>query len=394
MTTLTMGANAPLSQNKLTLKIDLQGPPADVIALQIYDTGKVRGDGDMCFYNQTTTSNGGLTLTVLGTQHNFDVDLDKIPSDVQKLIFTAALDTQTIGDAQSLSVKSTDGHEFDIPTQGRSEKALIIGEIYKRNGAWKIKNIGQGFNGGLQNLAEHYGVDIAGASASPAPTPPSAAPTPPPAPTPQPTPRPEAKPLNLTKISLTKQESTLSLTKADGRFGKISINLNWNQQQKKGFFGKSKGIDLDLGAFIEFKDGNRTAVQALGDVFGDYNRAPYVLLDGDDRSGAVSDGEWLHINGDKWPEFSRVLIYAFIYEGAPNWRETDGYIRMHVPGQPKVEVQMNEYAGNTHNTMCAVALLENINGEIKVSREVQFFPSHSQMNDTYRWGLRFKAGRK
>jgi tellurite resistance protein TerA len=67
---------------------------------------------------------------------------------------------------------------------------------------------------------------------------------------------------------------------------------------------------------------------------------------------------------------------------------------MHVPGQPEVEVQMNEYAGNTHNTMCAVALLENINGEIKVSREVQFFPSHTQMNDTYRWGLKFRSGRK
>lgn len=135
-------------------------------------------------------------------------------------------------------------------------------------------------------------------------------------------------------------------------------------------------------------------MQALGDAFGAYNDPPFVFLKGDDRSGAVTDGEWLEINGDMWEHFSRILIYAFIYEGVANWQETDGVVRVMVPNQPEIEVKMNEVAGNTRDGMCAVALLENVGGEIKVSREVRFFPGHEYMDDAYKWGMRWVAGSK
>jgi tellurite resistance protein TerA len=197
-------------------------------------------------------------------------------------------------------------------------------------------------------------------------------------------------------VSLTKTERTVSLKKNDGRYGRIQVNLNWNQKKKSGgIFGLGKtGIDLDLGAFIEFKDGYRNVVQALGKSFGSFSQEPFVLLKGDDRTGAVTDGEWLEINGDKWPEFKRVLIYAFIYEGVANWAETDGVIRLMVPGQPEVEVRMNEVAGNSRDGMCAVALLENMGGEIKVTREVRFFRGHKFMDDAYGFGFRWTAGSK
>jgi len=180
-----------------------------------------------------------------------------------------------------------------------------------------------------------------------------------------------------------------------GRFGRIQVNLNWNQKQSRGMFGFGKtDIDLDLGAFIEARDGSRTAVQALGNSFGSYQQFPFVFLKGDDRSGAVTDGEWLEINGDQWHQLQRVLIYAFIYEGVANWQETDSGVRVMVPGQPEVEVRMNEVANNTRDGMCAVALLENVSGEIKVSREVRFFPGHRDMDQAYGWGMRWTTGSK
>lgn len=106
-----------------------------------------------------------------------------------------------------------------MDTAGRSEAALIVAEIYKRNGAWKIRNVSQGFNGGLAALATHFGVEIAA---------PELAPTPQPAPGPQPAP----KPVSLSKVSLTKNERTVSLKKDDGRFGRIKVNLNWNQKKR------------------------------------------------------------------------------------------------------------------------------------------------------------------
>jgi tellurite resistance protein TerA len=311
------------------------------------------------------------------------------------------------------------GIDILVETTGRSEAALILCEIYKRNNQWKIRNVSQGFNGGLQTLAEHFGVDVA-APESPAPS--AAAPTPvvpaPRAPTPAsvapaaapasaaastplvPTPAaPITAPgpvIDLAKVSLTENESSISLKKDDGKFGRIRVNLNWDQKAKAGgLFGMgTKNIDLDLGAFVEFNTGEVAVIQALGNSFGDLDELPFTKLMGDDRTGTSTEGEWLEINGDAWSSFRRVLIFAFIYDGAANWQETDGVIRMMVPGQPEIEVRMNELSSNKRDIMCAVALLENKNNQISVNREVRFFGGHEQMDKGYGWGMSWRAGKK
>ena len=386
-----MGANAPIAGAAARIRLSLPaGADIDVTALLTYAGDKVRGDGDMCFFNQPSIHGGAVVLSSPAPgQSELAIDFARVPADGEKVVLTATIDgSQTFGSlsgALSLTLEDT---TILVPTAGRSEKALILAEVYKRNGQWKLRNVSQGFNGGLAALAGHFGVTIAEAAPAPAPAQsPAAAPAPAPAPA--------AKPVNLSKVSLTKTESKVNLKKDDGRFGKIRINLNWNQKQKKaGFlgFGGSRGLDLDVGAFIQDRAGNITAVQALGDTFGDFNRFPFVKLLGDDRTGAVTDGEWLEINGDQWSTLQRVLIYAFIYEGAPNWAETDGVVRVLVPGQPEIEVRMNEF-GSTKG-MCAVALLENDNGQIRVSREVTFHTSHPEMDRAYGWGLQWRAGRK
>ena len=47
----------------------------------------------------------------------------------------------------------------------------------------------------------------------------------------------------------------------------------------------SKGVDLDLGCLYELADGRKGVIQALGNAFGSLNRRPWILLDGDDRTG-------------------------------------------------------------------------------------------------------------
>jgi tellurite resistance protein TerA len=201
-------------------------------------------------------------------------------------------------------------------------------------------------------------------------------------------------PINLSKVSLTKENRTVSLRKETGRFGKVRVNLNWNQGSSGGLmkvFGP-KPVDLDLGCFVEDRYGNRTCVQALGGGFGDYAYFPYAKLLGDDRTGAVTGGEWLEINGEMWGEFNRVLIFAFIYQGVPNWAETDGVVRLMIPDQPEIEVRMNEHG--SRDRMCAIAMLENQGGGVRVSREVRFFPGHRQMDEHYGWGLSWQSGSK
>ncbi len=113
---------------------------------------------------------------------------------------------------------------------------------------------------------------------------------------------------------------------------------------------------------------------------------------GDDRTGTSIDGEWVRINGDKWNQIRRILVFAFIYKGAPNWGATDALVTMKIPGQPPVEVKVCEEGGK--NKACAIALLENSNGSVRMSREVQFFNGHRDMDEAYSWGMRWTAGRK
>lgn len=224
MTTLTMGANAPISSPEFILKVHVPaGTEIDVTALQLYVGGKVRGDGDMCFYNQPSIGAGAISLNVEGNTQSFSFRLDKLSGDVEKIVVNATLDSGAFSSVgSSLNVTTTVDIDMVVETTGRTEAALILCEIYKRNGQWKIRNVSQGFNGGLKALAEHFGVEVA-APASPTPAAPASE-------------RSAPAPVNLDKVSLTKKESIISLKKDDARFGRIRINLNWNQMPTSGGF--------------------------------------------------------------------------------------------------------------------------------------------------------------
>lgn len=391
MTVLSPGANAPVPAGDITVRIrhgTIPGAEIDVSAFLVTGSGKVRSDADMCFYGQPSVAGGGVMLAgTSGGETWFTVAPGRVPAGVEKVVFTATIHENRAPFSRvpeiGLEVGAVSGR---IPCTGMTETALILAELYRRNGSWKVRVVGQGFNGGLAALASHLGVEITERAPTTAPPRPNATPAPSKA-------DPPPKPVSLTKVTLTKQNSTVNLKKEDGRFGKIRVNLNWNQRPKKtGFFSRNSSLDLDVGAFVETRDGQMFPVQALGRAFGDFGRAPYTKLLGDDRTGAVTDGEWIEINGDRWLDIRRVLVYAFIYEGAPNWQETDGVVRVLVPGQPEIEVRMNEY-GDPRGT-CAVALLENQRGEVRVSREVTFHKSQKEMDEQYGWGFRWTSGRK
>ncbi|MGV0087384.1 TerD family protein (plasmid) [Rahnella aceris] len=391
--TMTPGGNAPVPSQVLTVRV-LSGVPVDASSFRLYATGKVQGDPDMVFYGQPVNDDASVKLSGAGTDTAFTVDINRLRPEVQKLAFTATCDdNMTLSALKYLSIQvELNGNVVltgKVDVSGRQETALILGEIYRRNAEWKFRFIAQGFNGGLKPLAEHFGVDISDAPA------PSGTPAPAPAPVPKPAPEP-AK-ISLSKVSLTKEKPSISLAKRDN-FGEIKINLNWNQGSAAsggmfgGMFSKSKGVDLDLGAFVELQDGSKGVVQALGNTFGRLNSEPFVELQGDDRTGQVTDGEWLHVNGREWKKIRQVLIYAFIYEGAASWDKTDGVVTLHIPEQPPIETRLTE-GSNRHN-MCAIARLVNENGAIKVERINQFFSGHKDMDNALGWGFRWSAGSK
>jgi len=273
--------------------------------------GKLSDERYMTFFNQPLTPCGGVSLTTpSGDAAGFAIDLAKLSPVIERLTITAALDgdgamsrivsghVRLLNDSREAARFTFTGADF------AEERALMLLEFYRKDGIWRVCALGQGFNGGLAALVQHFGGEVT----------PEAAPTPPP--------KLPAAPVNLSKITLEKRGNTVSLDKKDGTaHGEILINLNWTMRPaKKGFFGglKAGNIDLDLGCLFELKNGAKSVVQALGNTFGDYQYLPYIALDADDRTGARSEGENLRINGKHWDEIQRVLVYAFIYEGVPN----------------------------------------------------------------------------
>ncbi len=395
---------------EIALNWDPAGTPLtlDSSAFALTGQGKVRDDGDFVFYNQPALAGGGIQRA--GDGRAFTVAFAQIPAAIERIVVALTIDQgrqrgQSFGQLQQVRAEVRDASSkavlatFPLVTKMMAETALIVGEFYLRNGEWKFRAVGQGFVGGLGPLARQYGVDVgddpdAGApAAAPSPARPAAA-QPPAVPTPA---RPAASPIRLEKITLDKRNPTISLEKKAQGFGEIVVNLNWHQGSGggKGFFGRLTGggkIDLDLGCLFKMRDGRAGAVQALGESFGSLQQPPYIQLMGDDRSGASAQGEFLHINGQHWNELDRVVIFAMIYEGAPNWAETDAVVTLQAPGEPTLEIRLDSHRNDQR--MCALALLENLSGNLKVTKLVEYFRDHRLLDQAYGFGLRWVAGSK
>ena len=140
------------------------------------------------------------------------------------------------------------------------------------------------------------------------------------------------------------------------------------------------------------QNGAKSVVQALGNCFGDLDRPPYIKLAGDDRSGASSNGEFLYINGERFSEMKRICVFAFIYEGVANWAQADGVVTVTVPGHPVIEVRMDGHQPSKN--MCAIAMLENHQGELRITKLAEYFEGHPDLDRHYGWGMRWVEGSK
>lgn len=408
---LTPGANARVPQSgQLVVAVgwEPRNPPGgriDASAFMIGADGRVPSDHYFVFSGSEVSPEGSVrfvaSLPDAGEVQAFEVEPGRVPADVQSIdvcvvIRGSQAGRPSFGSLNNVSALLTDltsGQEiarFELPIEGMTEAAITLVKIYRRNGQWKVRAVGQGFAGGFPELASHYG--IVTADGSPLPTSAENKPASPPR-------APLSMPAPPTKVTLEKRGQFVSLEKKGGEsFGQIVINLNWNQRPRRkggllgGLLSGSKGIDLDLGCLWELEDGLKGVVQALGEAWGDYRSEPFIQHGGDDRTGAVAEGENIRVNGSKLSRIKRILVFAFIYEGVPNWAAADGVATVKVPHHHDIEVKLdNPSAGQA---MCAIALIEQTGGRLKVTKEERYFRSHSDMDNAYLWGLRWVAGSK
>jgi tellurium resistance protein TerD len=187
---LNKGGNISLSKTDPSLKNVLVGLgwdarptdgadfDLDASAFMVKEDGKVRSDSDFIFYNQVRSTCGSVEHTGDnrtgagdGDDESLVVLLDKVPTDIQRVIFTvtihdAEVRKQNFGQVSGAFVRivNKDSNQevtrYDLSEDASIETAMIFGEIYRHSGEWKFRAVGQGYAGGLGALARQYGINI------------------------------------------------------------------------------------------------------------------------------------------------------------------------------------------------------------------------------------------
>ncbi|MET9512556.1 TerD family protein [Streptomyces flavidovirens] len=325
MTAMTPGSNIPLSTARVA--VDVAAPVRlDVSGLLLTADGKVRSDDDFIFYNQP--AGPGVTYRPGGgtAPDAIVVDTSAVPPGIEKVVITASPDAagQTFqGIEPTATVRSADDGAaiatFTPPQLG-SETALVVVEIYLRNGAWKVRAVGQGYANGLAGIATDFGVSVEEPAAQAAPAP-AQAPAAPPAP-PVADPRvaaapaapvapaaPPAAPAASGKINLDKgrvslqKNQTVSLVKG-GRplLSQVKMGLGW----EPAFRGK----DIDLDASVIAYDGNRKHLDSC--YFGKLSiLGGAVKHSGDNLTGeGAGDDEVITVDLGRIPPEATGLVFT------------------------------------------------------------------------------------
>ncbi|MFE0416826.1 TerD family protein [Streptomyces tendae] len=445
---MSKGSNTPVPTTALRVELGWRSgpgvPDADASALLLVG-GKVRSDADFVFYNQPAHASGsvrheGKRDAGGRVTDSLLVDLTRVEPAIETVILAASSDGGPFGQVPDLYIEVRDTAQntvvarFDNP--GASvETAFVLGEFYRRQGAWKFRAVGQGYDSGLEGLATDYGISVdepqhtppatqpaPPAPAQPAPTaapafpvtapppapagpPPVARPAAPPPPATAPS-APSAEPVRLTKVTLTKAAPSVSLTKQGGTSGAMRVNLNWQVRKQFSGWARKLGrpvamhddLDLDLCCLYELSDGSKGVVQALGNAFGALHQPPFIHLDGDDRTGAVSTGENLTISLDHQRYFRRILVFVTIYEGARSFADLHATVTLQPQYGAPVDFSLDECT--VPSTVCALALITNTGSDLVVQREARYLVPERGVSPqrtvdyAYGWGMNWTPGRK
>lgn len=187
---LTKGQNVSLSKTDPSLKnvlvglgwdarsTDGQNFDLDASVFMATENGKVPSDRHFIFYNQLVSPCGGiehigdnLTGGGDGDDESVIVRLDKVESNIKSLFITVAIHDaearrQNFGQVSNAFVRIVNNDtsdeivRFDLSEDYSTETAMVFGEIYRHNGEWKFRAIGQGYTGGLYSLCQQYGVNV------------------------------------------------------------------------------------------------------------------------------------------------------------------------------------------------------------------------------------------
>lgn len=174
---LAKGANFSLPSDSpivVTIEVDSGGSlTTDASVLLLEESGRVRSSSDFVFYNQPMSIDGCVRLLdrepeVAGVCRDaVAIELDRLPAEIDRVVIGASVDDESAPFGTAESSRMTVAPDVDaeplvvFPIDGLThERALVFAEVYRRGAGWKVRAVGQGYEGGLAALVAEFGVEV------------------------------------------------------------------------------------------------------------------------------------------------------------------------------------------------------------------------------------------
>src|SRR5262249_16877992 len=152
---LQKGEKRPLADlgagTALQVRVEYGRAGTDIAAFGLQPGRKIGDDRYVVLFSNPASPNGEIRPTAEGSATRFDLDLPALPGDIERVVITATHDDVPIAQCAPLVVTAGSGR-FDAGAVLSAEKAAMLVEVYRKDGAWRFGTIAQGFNGGLAEL--------------------------------------------------------------------------------------------------------------------------------------------------------------------------------------------------------------------------------------------------
>ncbi|MDE1461599.1 TerD family protein [Spartinivicinus poritis] len=293
----------------------------------------------------------------------------ELPDQVNKIKFVAYGDVSLATLVSQLTVIYTDTlidqSLFEVKTDlanNRDESLLIVSELYRHQGSWKVRSVCQGFNDGIVQLEKQYNISLT--------EPASTANT--------------GGVIDKAKSQVSAQQNKQVLHPISAE--DLLVTLTWDNQLNphdpmNNVLDFNPVNDMRIGAFYELSNGQRGLVQSYGEERGSYYGVPYIQA----LSNEEQRAQQLQLNTQYWHKSYRILVYCFILEGLSQWNKLGASIDFNKLDQ----ININSY--RCDQPLCAVAMIERVAQQYKLTPLVEFFDSLVAMDQAYGWGLPWRS---
>ena len=151
----------------------------DAAAFMLGSNGKCPTDKEFVFYGNLEHPSGAVkhmgdnrTGDGEGDDEEMEIALADVPANVERIAFTVTIyeaeaRRQNFGQVSNAYIRIVDKDtnqeliHYDLGEDFSIETAIVVGELYKHHGEWKVNAIGSGFQGGLAALCGHFGIEVA-----------------------------------------------------------------------------------------------------------------------------------------------------------------------------------------------------------------------------------------